>query len=123
MKTIMLVDDSATILLSISNILAKAGYATEKAANAEEALNLLEHTYQSVVLSDVDLGDGMHGVELMRLIAQRYPFLPRILMSGLPPEILPSRYGLSENHALLSKPFTIPQLDASIRQAIANLHH
>ena len=26
MKTIMLVDDSATILLSISNILAKAGY-------------------------------------------------------------------------------------------------
>ena len=29
MKTIFLVDDSATILLSISNILAKAGYATE----------------------------------------------------------------------------------------------
>ena len=29
MKTIFLVDDSATILLSISNILAKAGYATD----------------------------------------------------------------------------------------------
>ena len=38
MKTIFLVDDSATILLSISNILAKAGYATEKAASGEEAM-------------------------------------------------------------------------------------
>jgi two-component system chemotaxis response regulator CheY len=30
-KTIFLVDDSATILLSVSSILAKAGYAVEKA--------------------------------------------------------------------------------------------
>ena len=35
MSTIMLVDDSATILLSISSILSKAGYTVEKAANAE----------------------------------------------------------------------------------------
>lgn len=38
MKTIFLLNDSTTILLSISNILAKAGYATEKAGNGEEAL-------------------------------------------------------------------------------------
>ena len=35
MSTIMLVDDSATILLSIASILSKAGYTVEKAANAE----------------------------------------------------------------------------------------
>ena len=34
----MLVDDSATILLSISSILTKAGYTVEKANNAEVAL-------------------------------------------------------------------------------------
>ncbi|MBI5792015.1 MAG: response regulator, partial [Rhodocyclales bacterium] len=39
MSTIMLVDDSATILLSISNILTKAGYAVEKASNAAEGLS------------------------------------------------------------------------------------
>ena len=38
MKTIFLIDDSATILLSISSILTKAGYAVEKAGNAAEAL-------------------------------------------------------------------------------------
>jgi len=59
----------------------------------------------------------------MRLVTQRYPFLPRILMSGRPAEILASRFGLVENQALLSKPFTIPQLDAAIRQAISIIHH
>jgi len=59
----------------------------------------------------------------MRRVAQRYPFLPRILMSGLPAEILASRFGLPEEQALLSKPFTIPQLDAAIRQAVSTLHH
>jgi two-component system chemotaxis response regulator CheY len=34
----MLVDDSATILLSISNILTKAGYTVEKASNAADGL-------------------------------------------------------------------------------------
>ena len=38
MKTILLVDDSATILLSLSSILTKAGYAVEKAGNAQEGL-------------------------------------------------------------------------------------
>ena len=38
MSTIMLVDDSATILLSVASILSKAGYTVEKAANAELAL-------------------------------------------------------------------------------------
>ena len=38
MSTIMLVDDSATILLSIASILGKAGYTVEKASNAEQAL-------------------------------------------------------------------------------------
>lgn len=39
-KRIFLVDDSATILLSISNILTKAGFEIEKAANAEALASL-----------------------------------------------------------------------------------
>jgi two-component system, chemotaxis family, chemotaxis protein CheY len=38
MKTMFLVNDSATILLSISNSLAKAGYVTEIAGSGEEDL-------------------------------------------------------------------------------------
>lgn len=47
MQTILLVDDSTTILLSISSILGKAGYAVEKAANAEEALKKFQRRNQA----------------------------------------------------------------------------
>mgnify|MGYP000261092694 FL=1 len=73
----------------------------------------------SLLLSDVDFGGGMHGVELMREVARRHPELPRILMSGLPVERLMSRFGLEDGDLLLNKPFTIHQFDAAVRKAVA----
>ena len=122
-QSVLLVEDDTDVRLAVADLLQSSGHAVTVATSAEEALGLLEHTYQSLLLSDVDLGNGMHGVELMRRVAQRYPFLPRILMSGLPAEILSSRFSLTEDQALLSKPFTIPQLDAAIRRAVSTLHH
>ena len=61
-------DDSATILLSISNILTKAGFETEKAANAEEALR----KFQSGVKVDLLITDlnmpGMNGIEFIKQV-------------------------------------------------------
>ena len=122
-QSIMLVEDDPDVRQALADLLRATGHAVTIAASAEEALSLLEHTYQSVLLSDVDLGGGTHGVALMQQIAQRYPFLPRILMSGLPVEILASRFGLTGEQVLLTKPFTIPQLDAAIRQATLIFQH
>ncbi|HWT15229.1 MAG TPA: PAS-domain containing protein [Patescibacteria group bacterium] len=118
-QSVLLVEDDPDVRSALADLLRATGHVVTVAKTAEEALELLEHTYQSVVLSDVDLGSDTHGVELMRRIEQRYPFLPRILMSGLPAEILAARFGLTEDQLLLSKPFTIPQLDAAIRQAMS----
>jgi len=48
MKTIMLVDDSATILLSITNILTKASYAVEKANCAADGLTKFKGGSRSI---------------------------------------------------------------------------
>ncbi len=117
-QSVLLVEDDPDVRSALADLLRATGHVVTIAKTAEEALELLENTYQSVVLSDVDLGSDTHGVELMRRIGQRYPSLPRILMSGLPAEILAARFGLAEDQLLLSKPFTIPQLDAAIRQAM-----
>lgn len=83
MKTIFLVDDSATILLSISNILAKAGYATEKAGSAEEALR----KFQSGVKVDLLITDlnmpGMNGIELIKEVRKlpSYKFMPILFLT------------------------------------------
>ena len=122
-QSILLVEDDPDVRQALCDLLRATGHAVTLATSADEALELLEHTYQSLLLSDVDLGGGKHGVALMGEVAQRYPFLPRILMSGLPAEILASRFGLREEQALLSKPFTIPQLDAAIRRATTIYQH
>lgn len=66
MSTIMLVDDSATILLSISSILSKAGYSVEKAANAEDALKKFNANIKvDLLITDLNM-PGMNGIELIR---------------------------------------------------------
>jgi two-component system chemotaxis response regulator CheY len=63
MSTIMLVDDSATILLSISNILTKAGYTVEKANNAAEGLAKFKSGVKvNLLITDLNM-PGMNGIE------------------------------------------------------------
>ena len=82
-KRIFLVDDSATLLLSISNILTKAGFETEKAANAEEALR----KFQSGVKVDLLITDlnmpGMNGIELIKEVRKlpNYRFMPILFLT------------------------------------------
>jgi two-component system chemotaxis response regulator CheY len=68
MKTIFLVDDSATVLLSISAILTRAGYATEKANCAEDALKKFQDGAKpDLLITDLNM-PGMNGIELIKLI-------------------------------------------------------
>lgn len=83
MKTIMLVDDSATILLSISNILAKAGYSTEKAANAGEALKKLGTGIKiDLLITDLNM-PGMNGIDLIKEVRKlaAYKFVPILFLT------------------------------------------
>ena len=83
MKTIFLVDDSATILLSISNILSKAGYATEKAGNAEEALKKFQEGVKiDLLITDLNM-PGMNGIELIKEVRKlpNYRFVPILFLT------------------------------------------
>lgn len=83
MKTIFLVDDSATILLSISNILVKAGYSVEKAANAEEALRKFQGGVKvDLLITDLNM-PGMNGIELIKEVRKlmAYRFMPILFLT------------------------------------------
>ena len=82
-KTIFLVDDSATILLSVSSILGKAGYAVEKAANAEEALRKFAAGVKvDLLITDLNM-PGMNGIELIKKVRSlaAYRFLPILFLT------------------------------------------
>ena len=83
MKTIMLVDDSATILLSISNILLKAGYGVEKAGNGNEALAKFKAGAKiDLLITDLNM-PGMNGIDLIKEIRQLagYKFMPILFLT------------------------------------------
>jgi two-component system, chemotaxis family, chemotaxis protein CheY len=83
MKTIMLVDDSATILLSMSAILAKAGYATEKAASAEEGLKRFQGGLKpDLLITDLNM-PGMNGIEFIKEVRKlpSHRFVPILFLT------------------------------------------
>lgn len=83
MKTILLVDDSATILLSISNILTKAGYAVEKAANANEGLAKFKSGIKvDLLITDLNM-PGMNGIDFIKEVRKlpNYKFMPILFLT------------------------------------------
>ncbi len=83
MSTIMLVDDSATILLSIASILGKAGYTVEKASNAEQALKKFNDGVKvDLLITDLNM-PGMNGIELITEVRKlpSYKFMPILFLT------------------------------------------
>jgi two-component system, chemotaxis family, chemotaxis protein CheY len=83
MKTVMLVDDSATILMSISSILTKAGYTVETAANAEEGMAKFKAKAKiDLLVTDLNM-PGMNGIEFIKEVRKLpdYKFMPILFLT------------------------------------------
>ncbi|NGR08050.1 response regulator [bacterium SGD-2] len=78
MKTIMLVDDSATLLLSVSNILTRAGYRVEQSPNAYDGLKKLNNGIKvDLLITDLNM-PGMDGIEFIKEVRKlpNYRYMP-----------------------------------------------
>ena len=119
-STALVVDDVGIVRHLAFRMLSEAGFRVFEAASAVEALEVLEMAKGRIdlVLVDVVLGE-VNGVDLVRLIRQRWS-APRIVyMSAHPAEVL-VREGLNNPSVLfLAKPFTRDELLAVIRRALA----
>lgn len=64
-KSILIVDDNPVNLKLIRILLAGEGYEVQTAADAEEALTILQQTHPHMILMDIQL-PGIDGLELTR---------------------------------------------------------
>jgi len=82
MKTVLLVDDSPTILLGLSTLLSQAGYASVQASGGAEALAKLSSSRPDLVITDLNM-PGMDGIELIRAIRKlpAFRFLPVLMLT------------------------------------------
>ena len=83
-KTVFCVDDSGTVLLSLSAVLGKAGYQVEKAASGEEALGQLKggKVKPDIIITDLNM-PGMNGIELIKAVRlmPAFKFIPILFLT------------------------------------------
>jgi CheY-like chemotaxis protein len=81
--TILVVEDEVLVRMLIADQLRNAGYSVIEAADADEALALLAHTFNvRLVLSDVQMPGSMDGIGLARALRSAYPSVKVMLASG-----------------------------------------
>ena len=116
MKRILLVDDEPGVLQALRIILTAEGYHVETAWSSKEAWELLNRDGFDLVVTDFNM-PRMKGDELARLIKERWPDLPVVMLSGSAEILRASGRVMPGVDVLIGKPFHLVEL----RQAIARL--
>lgn len=81
--TILVVEDEALIRMGICDYLDSVGYKVLEAANADEALAVLESDQRiDLLLTDIDMPGSMDGLRLAAAVADRWPPVRIIVLSG-----------------------------------------
>jgi DNA-binding NtrC family response regulator len=104
---VLLVEDDPDVRDSTADLLTTLGLDVVMAAEAREALSILDHDPAiEVLFSDIAMPGGMNGAQLAVEAQRIHPDLKVLLASGHPASILAQKYDLPENIRVLCKPFT-----------------
>jgi len=115
-KRILLVDDDALLRRSLAFNLEQAGYATQTAQNAEDALSIARLNPPDLVLLDIGL-PGMDGLQALRVLRDDLR-LPVILLTARRrelDEVLGLELGADD---YITKPFDLDVLLARIKAVL-----
>ncbi|SET68704.1 hybrid sensor histidine kinase/response regulator [Oceanicella actignis] len=113
----LVADDDPELRRMVRETLQEAGWPVLEAADGEEALELARRVEEvGLVVSDIDMGPGMSGVELAERLTALRPGLGVILTTGLPPDA-PERRRARGRFATLDKPFAAEQLRALLARS------
>lgn len=118
-RTVLVVDDAGVVRRISFRVLSESGYRVFEAAGAVEALEVLAMLGGQVDLILVDvIMPEVNGVDLVRLIRERWEAPSILFMSGYPAEVL-AREGLKDLRVhFLAKPFTRDELLKAVQRAL-----
>jgi len=117
--TILVADDSMTILAMVSSRLTRAGYDVVTAARGDDALRLVQENRPRLVLLDVEM-PGLDGVEVARRIradeALAGTFIVMLTSLSEASEVAAGMAAGAD--AYLTKPFSPQDLQTQVEQLI-----
>jgi CheY-like chemotaxis protein len=121
--TVLVVDDEVDLLEVAVTYLEEMGFTALSAVDGPSALEVSARTPElDLLLTDVVLPGGMHGVALAQQMRQQHPEVTVIYASGFPSSALIERRQLQVDGPLVNKPYRKEQLAAVVHQALARRH-
>jgi two-component system, NtrC family, response regulator HydG len=103
---VLVVDDDVRMTRTICDILIIKGYGAIDANSGEEALEKLQSCVPDCILMDIKM-EGIDGIETLKIIREKVPEVPIILMSGYVTEEQISEAKLHGAYVVLNKPVDI----------------
>jgi CheY-like chemotaxis protein len=83
MPTVLVVEDEMLVLLTICEGLASEGYEVLTAANADEAIKVLESRNDiDAVFTDIEMPGSMDGLRLAAAVRDRWPPINIVVTTG-----------------------------------------
>ena len=117
-KKVLLVEDEALIRVIGTDALEEAGYDVLEAGSADEALELLEAYNEVLVLfTDIRMPGSLNGLELARIVHERWPKMKLLLTSG---DTWPSENEIPDDGRFLPKPYRVETLRREIDEMTRN---
>ena len=113
-----MVEDEAGVRRLVVRILKRRGFEVVAAEDPARALELVAEGFTPMLLVTDVVMPGMGGVELAEAMAERFPDLPTLFISGYSDRSLDGVLSDS-NQDFLSKPFTPTQLAERVGALLA----
>jgi CheY-like chemotaxis protein len=114
---VLIVEDEFLLRMDAVDMVEAAGFDVVEAANADEAIAILESRLDiTVVFTDIQMPGSMDGLKLAHAVRGRWPPIKIIATSG---RVSVTQRDLPEGGRFLSKPYSPNQVTGVLRELTA----
>jgi CheY-like chemotaxis protein len=111
---VLIVEDEFLLRMDAADIIAAAGFEVVEAANADQAIKILEARRDiTVIFTDIQMPGSMDGLKLARAVRGRWPPIKIIATSG---HVGVGEHDLPEGGRFLLKPYSPRQVTGVLRE-------
>jgi DNA-binding NarL/FixJ family response regulator len=124
LRVLVVEDDSFTRQL-VANALIQQGFQVIDCDSAGEAMQLVKNREPHVLISDLDLGSGASGHELLKVVAREYPWIGLVVLTAHSNPLLAGVGELPEGVEYLVKSSIsdLTEIGAAVNQSISKVAH
>jgi CheY-like chemotaxis protein len=114
---VLIVEDEFLLRMNAAEMIGEAGFDVVEAANADEAIAILEARPDiHVIFTDIQMPGSMDGMKFARFVRGRWPPIKIVATSGF---VNVGKDDLPEGSRFLTKPYRPAQIVATLREYAA----